>query len=64
VILRPDQNGGDLSTLTRTFAIGQVPYFISFPLRPVTTSIPDALGLSANDFVMSYWDPSRPPTAP
>ncbi len=57
LVLRPDQNGGEISTLTRTFATGSVPYFISFPLQPVTTNIPDALGLSTSDFVMSYWDP-------
>ncbi|MBC7808939.1 MAG: hypothetical protein H7145_22630, partial [Akkermansiaceae bacterium] len=57
LVLRPDQNGGDLTTVSRTFPIGQVPYFISFPLQPLTTSIPDALSLGATDFVLSHWDP-------
>ncbi|MBC7808593.1 MAG: hypothetical protein H7145_20870 [Akkermansiaceae bacterium] len=57
LVLRPDQNGGDLTTLSRTFPIGQVPYFVSFPLQPLTTSIPDALSLGAADFVLSHWDP-------
>lgn len=57
LVLRPDQNGGDLTTLSRTFPTGQVPYLLSFPLQPITTSIPDALGLSVSDFVLSYWDP-------
>ncbi|MBC8135837.1 MAG: hypothetical protein H8F28_08135 [Fibrella sp.] len=56
VVLRPDQNGGDLTMISRAFASAQVPYLVSFPLSPVTTSIPDTLGLSTNDFLLSYWD--------
>ena len=56
VILRPDQNSGDVSTVSRTFALGVAPYFVSFPLQPLATGVPEALGLPVSDFVLTRWD--------
>lgn len=56
-ILRAD---GGVQTLTKTFAVAQVPYLISLPVRPLATSAPAALGLPASDFLLSFWDPLKP----
>ncbi len=56
LVLRTNQNGGELSTVTKSFAVGQLPFFVSFPLQPLVTGVPDALGIGAGDFVLSYWD--------
>lgn len=56
LILRPDQTGGENATLTRSFAIGTVPYFVSFPLQPTATGVGEALSLNTTDFVLSRWD--------
>ena len=57
LVLRPNQNGGGVTTVSHVFTAGAVPYFVSFPVRPLTTDIPAALNLGISDFLLSAWDP-------
>ncbi len=59
-VLKTGLSGSGIVTLTKNFPYGDIPQLVSFPLRPQQTPIDAALGLSAADFLLSYWDSSRP----
>jgi hypothetical protein len=59
-ILRDGVRGGGVVTLSKTFQSGTVPHLVSLPLRPLNPEPAGALGLSATDFLLSYWNPLRP----
>lgn len=52
--------GGGVQTVTRAFAAGPIPTLVSFPVRPLRTDVAQALGVAPTDFLLSYWDPTRP----
>ncbi|GAB4466386.1 MAG: hypothetical protein OHK0029_37650 [Armatimonadaceae bacterium] len=59
-ILRDGVRGGGVVTLNKTFQTGAVPHLVTFPLRPLDSNPSVALGLSASDFLLTYWNPLRP----
>lgn len=59
-VLKTGLSGGGVVTLSKTFAYNAIPQLVSFPVQPLQTSVDAALGLSAQDFLLSYWDSSKP----
>ena len=59
-VLKSGLSGGGVVTLSKTFPFNTIPQLVSFPVQPLQTSVEAALGLSAQDFLLSYWDPTRP----
>ena len=59
-VLKTGLSGSGVVTLSKTFAFNTIPQLVSFPVQPLQTAPDAALGLSAQDFLISYWDPTRP----
>lgn len=60
-VLREGQDAGGVITLSRTFNRNTLPYLVTFPLRPLPSALPEALGLPATDFLLSYWNATAQP---
>jgi hypothetical protein len=58
-ILRDGAKGAGVITVTQNFDASTIPYLISPPVRPLSSSISEALSLPPTDFLLSYWDTTR-----
>ncbi len=61
VVLPAPGVGGGVQTVTRTFErnLNGAPHLVSFPIRPLSSSVEQAIALPASDFLITGFDTSR-----
>jgi hypothetical protein len=61
VVLPAPGAGGGVQTVTRTFERNSngAPHLVSFPVRPLSSSVEQAIALPASDFLITGFDTSR-----